>query len=606
MVGRIDRSVESASTSILAITPITIEVQDPSAPRGAHTLLTQMLGHIKAVTFSGGDVLQVDPGSTVVIVGPNNTGKSQALREIHSHLAFPSQILQVVTRVEIDKTATGSEVLAWLEARSSKSQVGTDTHLQRLGSSISVFAVEPSWNAGPPFTNLGQLLAQLFTPLSVQGLIANANLINPETESGNQALHFLFLDRDLEHRLSELCMEAFGTPVFLNRFGVPQLALHFGSLPTVPVTPPPYPRDFLRRISQIPLASNQGDGIKSFVGVALATMTTPFTFLLLDEPEAFLHPPQARLLGRVLRQRRHPDSQLFIATHDANLLRGLLTGEATNVAVWRMTRTDDANHCVQLSPDAIRKLWGDPLLRTSNILEGIFHRGVVIAEADADARFYEVALADANPPVPLSSDLFYTFAGGKQRIPMVGRALRAVGVTVAIVSDFDVLREEEPLRSMVECLGSSWDEISTLWHEVKAGIDSDTRTPSRATVREGVIRLIDSSNAPRLTPQEQDSYRALLHGETGWDKTKRSGLAGLPHGNLVTKSKELIELLAKIGLFVVPVGELEGWAPEIGGHGPIWLAAALQAGVHRDKTDLRAFAARLGQFALGLANHPAA
>jgi hypothetical protein len=563
-----------------------------------------MLGHIKAVSFSSGDVMQVDPGSTVILVGPNNTGKSQALREIHSHLTFPNPPFQVITRVELDKAATGSDVLAWLEARSSKTQPPqspTDIQLQRLGSAISVYAVEAAWNSGPPFNMLGSLLAQLFTPSSVQALIANAGLINPMSDAANQALHFLFLDRDLERRLSDLCVEAFGEPVFLNRYGVPQLALHFGRLPQVPITPPPYPTDFLRSLSQIPLASNQGDGIKSFIGIALATLTTPFPFLLLDEPEAFLHPPQARLLGRVLRQRRHPDSQLFVATHDANLLRGFLTGDAPNLAVWRMTRAVDGNHCVQLSPNTIRQLWADPLLRTSNILEGLFHRGVVVTEADTDARLYEIALAEAIPPLALSSDLFYTFSGGKQRIPMVARALRAVGVTAAVVSDFDVLREEEPLKSMVESLGHSWDETSALWREVKAGIDADTRTPSRTAVKEAVVRLLESSHAPRLTTQEQDSYRSLLRGETGWDKTKRSGLAGLPHGDLVAKTRALIEHLERIGLFVVPVGELEGWGPEIGGHGTTWLAAALQAGVHHNNGDLTAFATRVGHFALGMA-----
>jgi hypothetical protein len=183
---------------------------------------------------------------------------------------------------------------------------------------------------------------------------------------------------------------------------------------------------------------------------------------------------------------------------------------------------------------------------------------------------------------------------------MVARALRAVGVNVAIVSDFDVLREEELLQSMVESLGSSWDQMSSLWREVKAGIDADTRTPGRVAVKEAVNRLIDSSNAPRLTPQEQETYRAFLHGESGWDKTKRSGLAGLPHGDLVVKTNQLIDILATVGLFVVPVGELEGWAPEFGGHGPAWLSAALQAGVHRNKPDLKAFAIRVSKFALGV------
>lgn len=560
-----------------------------------------MLGYIKTVTFSSGDVLFVDPNATVLIVGPNNSGKSQALKDIQNHLLLYPQQHQplAVSRIEYEKSSTGIQVQAWLEDRSTKTPSGpNDFMLNRLGSSVIRSSVSPSWDAGPPFTGLGAQLVQLFTPSSVQTLINNANLINPETDQGTQALHFVFLNPELERRLSELSTEAFGIPIFLNRYGVPQLALHFGNLPSVPSTAPPYPREFLRDIGQVPLVTNQGDGIKSFVGIALAAMSTPFPHLLLDEPEAFLHPPQARLLGRVLHQ-QHPESQLFIATHDGNLLKGLLAGEEPNVAVWRMTRVGNSNHCVQLSADAIRELWADPLLRTSNILEGLFHRGVVVSEGDADARLYELAISEASPPIALSSDLFYTFAGGKQRIPMVLRALRSVGVVVAAVADFDVLREEEPLKSIVEALEGSWDAVAAIWQPVKNAIDADTRIPTRTSIREEVSRLLDGSSAPALSRQEQEAFRAVLHGDTGWDRTRRSGVAGLAHGALVTQTKMLMQRLAELGLFVVPVGELEGWAPEIGGHGPNWLGSAVQYGVHRRNVDLIAFVREVAAFALG-------
>jgi AAA domain, putative AbiEii toxin, Type IV TA system len=558
-----------------------------------------MLGHIERVVFNSGDALSVDPSATVVLVGPNNTGKSQALRDIQSHLVNPVPPTQVVTRIDYVKSSSAAEVQVWLEERSSKIPNGpSDFILNRLGTGISISTIAPFWNQGPPFQTLGSQLAQLFTPTSVQALINNANLINPETDQASQALHFLFLNRDLERRLDQLCTEAFGVGMFLNRYGVPQLSLHFGHPPVVPQTEPPYPGEFLREVAKVPLMTNQGDGIKSFVGIALAAMTTPFQHLFLDEPEAFLHPPQARLLGRVLNE-QHPDSQLFVATHDGNLLRGLLSGPTHNVAVWRMTRIGDSNRCVQLSSDDIRELWADPLLRTSNILEGLFHRGVVISEGDADARLYELTVADANPPVPLSSDLFYTFAGGKKRIPMVAKALRGVGVTVTVAVDFDVLREEEPLKSIIGALGGTWETVRPVWEQVRKGIDADTRTPSRATVKESVARLLDSSTTPSLSRQEQDAYRSLLHGETGWDKTKRSGIAGIPHGQLFSNTNELIALLRTYGLFVVPVGELEGWAPEVGGHGPTWLGAAVEAGVHKRNSALITFARDLARFALG-------
>jgi hypothetical protein len=45
---------------------------------------------------------------------------------------------------------------------------------------------------------------------------------------------------------------------------------------------------------------------------------------VIDEPEAFLHPPQARLIGSSLVQDRRDNRQLFIATHSADILSGVL------------------------------------------------------------------------------------------------------------------------------------------------------------------------------------------------------------------------------------------------------------------------------------------
>lgn len=45
---------------------------------------------------------------------------------------------------------------------------------------------------------------------------------------------------------------------------------------------------------------NQGDGIKSFTGILLYLMLDYFCTYLIDEPESFLHPPQARIMGQII------------------------------------------------------------------------------------------------------------------------------------------------------------------------------------------------------------------------------------------------------------------------------------------------------------------
>jgi predicted ATPase len=68
--------------------------------------------------------------------------------------------------------------------------------------------------------------------------------------------------------------------------------------------------------------------MKSFLGLLLNILVSSYLFVFVDESEAFLHPPQARLLGRMLGEDKGAHNQVFIATHDSDVLTGLLDSSA--------------------------------------------------------------------------------------------------------------------------------------------------------------------------------------------------------------------------------------------------------------------------------------
>jgi len=87
------------------------------------------------------------------------------------------------------------------------------------------------------------------------------------------------------------------------------------------------------RVQAVPLES-QGDGMRSFATVLLYVLVADtHSIQFLDEPEAFLHPPQARLLGELIARERKAKSQLFIATHSTDILDGLIAGGASKVRI---------------------------------------------------------------------------------------------------------------------------------------------------------------------------------------------------------------------------------------------------------------------------------
>jgi hypothetical protein len=334
----------------------------------------------------------------------------------------------------------------------------------------------------------------------------------------------------------------------------------------------------------LPRLDEQGDGMKSFMGLLLNTLVSAYPFVLVDEPEAFLHPPQARLLGRMLANEKDADAQVFIATHDSDVLTGLLDAPAQDITVVRLVREDSVNKTSQLNPDKVRELWKDPILRYSNILDGLFHEAVVLCESDADCRFYASVLnaVEEDQDEAARPDLLFTHCGGKHRMPTVIEALTAVSVPIRVIADFDVLRETQPLQGIVENLGGDWASVESDWWVIKSALDSDNRAPSTAWVLEKVKELLSDIDTPTLKEEDTKKVRELTRAESGWDKAKRGGKSAVPSGQATECAERLLVSLREIGLFVVDVGELERFAPAMAGHGPTWVNAVHEQGLHAD------------------------
>ncbi|HEL0799943.1 TPA: ATP-binding protein, partial [Streptococcus equi subsp. zooepidemicus] len=68
---------------------------------------------------------------------------------------------------------------------------------------------------------------------------------------------------------------------------------------------------------------NQGDGIRTAVAILSSVIVSEHSLFLIDEPETFLHPPQAKILGKNM-VKLSTGKQLFISTHNIDFIRGVL------------------------------------------------------------------------------------------------------------------------------------------------------------------------------------------------------------------------------------------------------------------------------------------
>jgi hypothetical protein len=430
---------------------------------------------IKNLTFSDGSEISFKNDDIVVIVGPNNAGKSASLHEIRDKLYNRSQKNPVFKDMTTEKEGNIDELMDWLESTTTRfDQLDGSSVFRSVGAEINSYVAESHWQLADG--SLATLASFVCRFLGAEERLHTANpagSIALSTEAPSHPSHFLLRDDAFEMKLSQQFKRAFGLELIIHRAAGNLVPIHIGTRPEIKPGNDRVSLAYVLELEKLPRIHEQGDGMKSFYGLLLYTGVGPHTILLIDEPEAFLHPPQARTLGQMIVMDKPKNRQMFIATHSGDVLRGILDSNSSDVRVIRLRRFGDVNIARELDNSRIAQLWGDPLLRYSNILDGLFHEKVVVCESDADCRFY-AAVMDAifeTKEEERKPDIMFTHCGGKARLPLVIRALKQLEVPIAIVADFDVVREEEPLRSIVEAAGGDWTIIMKDWKEVKVAVD---------------------------------------------------------------------------------------------------------------------------------------
>jgi energy-coupling factor transporter ATP-binding protein EcfA2 len=542
---------------------------------------------LESITFSGGETIALEPDSVTLIVGPNSSGKTTSLREIHrllrkdddnwNSLEYPEPPPPVVVKeLHIKKSGTVDDLKAWLQE---KIFLGTHKHDPKvayrwLGHQCEQRYVASSWKS----QQLGSLAGILCFIVDVEDRLKVS--VAPEAVESFQnppehPIHVLLRDDQMELTVSEYFREAFHTDLILKRAGGKKNSVHVGSRFGLGESPDRASPAYINKLVKYQELDQLGHGMRSFAGCLLHVFTSPAFVLLIDEPEVFLHPPHARLLGTLLAREKLPSKQLIIATHSADFIRGVIDAGGKNTKVVRITRDGDVNHARELRADQIQLLWADPILRFSNILDGLFHEIAIICEGDADCRFYS-AVADVIERKPKQKpDALFTWTNGKHRLPTVVASLRGVGVPTRVVADFDIFQEEQPLAQLVNNLGGDWSSIRPDWEFINKSIQVKFPAPSPREIGKAINSILDQEKSDTLSERGVKQIREKLKALSPWDMAKLSGVGVVPNGQPTERLNSLLGKLRSIGIFVVECGELERFCPSVGGKGPKWVSEVL-------------------------------
>lgn len=498
-----------------------------------------MITHLKLKfgSSSGQSALVIEtPPSVTIFVGPNNSGKSLALRELHQFctsrkvnaatlivdgVVFEDRDTEIVqeefkaNQVSPNSGESVAENHSIIMVGGKRQHVPTTAYIEAVASPNQHQKQFASWH-------LKHLTLNLDGPsrIGLVGPQSRDDLKNPVN-----AFARLLTDNAKREGLRKIIYDAFGLYFAIDAQVGAQLHVRFGMSP--PLDERSLHDDAIEYMKTARGIEDVSEGVKAFSGILLQLHAGDPKVIIVDEPEAFLHPSLAQKLGKELAKGAATEGKhIFVATHSPQFVMGaILSGAKVNII--RLTYANNIGTARLLPSADLTRLMQDPLLRSIGVLSALFYDHVVVGEADADRAFYQEInerLLAVDDPWGVPHTLFLN-AQNKQTIPRIIEPLRKLGIPAAGIADVDIFKEggEQWTRHLTACC------------------------------------LPKSDHQPFGT--RRDNTLKALKGMK--ENFKCAGGINILDGSEREAADNLCDDLQRYGLFVVRRGEVESWLSEL-------------------------------------------
>lgn len=489
--------------------------------------------------------LEITPGDLTIVVGPNNSGKSTALREIEGWAKAQSREtpgpMKVLSAARYQMPRDQAEALALVEpldcSTSANNEGGTvqlSWH-QLVGRDPQSITFRKEELAGCiQAEQEGQIRHYILGPLTVRlDGRTRFSLVEPQERDNlldtrpRSSLWSLYVDDAARKKVQEIIKDAFGYYLVVDNSS-PQFRIKFGKTSLAPDLQRSLSDEALSYFRQAAPIEEFGDGVQAFTGLVAGLASLPHRLILLDEPEAYLHPTLAKRLGsHLVKLARERKGNVIASTHSAEFLMGCLEN-SDSISLVRLTYNGSVATAASLPATEVKAMMRSPLLRSASTLRALFYSAVVVTEADSDRAFYSEINNRLQAIGKGFADALFLNAQNFQTIERIVKPLRAIGIPTIAVMDFDAIDRDNEWRKIYESL--------------------------------------------YLAPAERDSLeslraaaKAILAGITqGREYWKLHGVNSTSDASKKSILQSLVTDLRKYGLFLVPCGQLESWLPGLG------------------------------------------
>lgn len=526
---------------------------------------------IKEITFNDGNKWKFNKDDIVLLVGPNNVGKSRTLKDLREDLNDTSKIKVLVKEVTYETTGFSEEQLRdYFERNIPKTSYGD--YCVWIDENSSHIFDEQS------FANIWDekiYYKALFSFLSTENRLGLTRPINFNLGVDNQNLNIMRkLDIDSESigKLNEALHSGFQKSVevyedYLD--GNMTKKYKIGETNDICNAITSNRRDNLNKLKQFEDLHNQGDGIRNAVAVLASLIVNEHSLFLIDEPETFLHPPQARVLGKNI-VRLSEGKQLFISTHNIDFIRGVLEEDSSRVKIIKIDRYDNNNTFNSIDNDSIKKISNDRNLKYTNILNGLFYNQVVLCENESDCKFYSAVLE--HEFLAIYQNTLFCAVGGKEQFKKIVPLLKELNIEYKIIADIDLISNTDSLKQLLNSIESQCYKRIEKQHKqflenFEREMNSQVKTQER--IKTEINEAFDADIY--ISPKVAERIKTILRDISSLKLLKSGGKNIIPQGDCMALFNEIKEFLIDYNIFILECGEIERFVPDIGGHGNTWV-----------------------------------
>ncbi|WP_461633374.1 ATP-dependent nuclease [Labilibaculum euxinus] len=496
--------------------------------------------------------LKVEITPITIFVGPNNSGKSKILKEINQFCSTGvydqrDVIIDDIKLHQMDESL-GNEIITHLKKEPNENESLYEGNII-IGNFRDRVQVEKSnliqTFEKPNETHFRQQFCQWFLRFNTLYLNGEGRMhLTREQQGGNlqsppkNSLSALFRDDEKRSKVRRIIYDAFKMFFVIDPTDLGKLKVKLSdNAPKSNLEERGIHSDAIEFHKNAKSIEQLSDGVKAFTGIVLEIISGDPMVLLIDEPEAFLHPSLSFKLGKeVAISASEQKKNVFVSTHSSHFLMGCIqSGIPLNIV--RLTYSQDIATARLLPSRNILSLMRNPLMRSTGVINGLFYEAVIVTESDADRAFYQEIndrLLKFSPEKGISNCLFIN-AQNKQTVHQIIKPLRDIGIPAVAIVDIDILKEG----------GRVWSNF------------------------------VSCANIPEILSRSLGTMRQEIKNkftEHGLDMKRGGGVSCLPQQEQEV-ANNLLDQLNNYGLFVVRNGELESWLRELNatGHGPKWL-----------------------------------